>query len=148
MKKRGKRVTIISKKKRKIFMIISVIIVVTVVLILAISLMSIKFKNSGYEAYYEKACKAQAEENNYQDRINSTNSYYYEQSDKIIEEGKFLKLCMNTGGCYFGGNACPPSQETSILEQIRDFGGVCTLVLVGQCACPFGTTFNSEKGCI
>jgi len=144
-KKRGK-----SFLKRYKFVIIISSIIGLGILTLFLPILSIK-NYDRYQSYYQKACEVQEEYNNYQDRINWTTRRSFMQNEKGMEYGKFLKMCMDTGGCYdLCGSSCPPKQEfkSSIVEYIMEKRTMCTADCNSQCACPLGTEFDSEKGCI
>ncbi len=122
-------------RKKKEF-VRNIIITVSIIVIL-LAVLFIPFRNPTYRKYYGEACKYQEEENISQKIKDSP-------ANMIMA----VELCMNTGGCFFGGSACPPAQKTNLIEYIRERQEVCILMQVAQCVCPFGKKFDSGKGCI
>lgn len=143
------------KSKKKIISLT----VLGVVLVLFLASLFIPFRNSYYTTYYKEACSVQGEQNNYQEWINSAQVYMYhewinstqvlDETGKAFDVGKQIQLCMNTGGCYTNcGSSCPPSQKLTAIGFLDEQMMACTMDCHLQCVCPFGTTFDSEKGCV
>jgi len=121
------------KKENKTFPIIVLVGIAVILLILFLPI----HRNPDYQPYYKEACDEQAAENNYQGR-------WTDKSQISIK--KEVELCMNTGGCYFGGSACPP--EKKLTSKIYFDTRVCTMQIVGQCVCHFDKEFDEEEGCV
>jgi len=135
-----------------------------IIIFLLLAILFVPFRNPFYKSYYKEACEEQEEENilqRWKDNQKSTQEYldneslsyeerqravnWKESSDKLLIE---IESCINTGGCYFGGSSCPPRQRVNIISYFLQWFRVCNMLAVGQCVCPLGTEFDSEKGCI
>ena len=62
--------------------------------------------------------------------------------------GEYSLICESTKWCMDEcGSSCPLKQKRSLLD-LFEMSKMCPSVCVPRCICPYGTNFESEKGCV
>ena len=120
--------------KKKGIIIIGIILLVMFLLIFLAWIINYRT----YNKYYNNVCN--------REEVNITKMYpskFYGTIELMA------KKCKSTGGCFNScGGECDPTPKFGVLSILNLLPRTCNLLCGIECACPYGTSFNNERGCI